>query len=114
MPGRAADCTSDHCHAEVGGNAAHIIRHLPDQSGSVIMHSTRDSKNITNIADTALFDTVSCRVLQFSHKCILIFTIFVEGQLHLNYGTPLNQIEWSLVTQSSWYYTTPPIGSHTV
>ena len=27
---------------------------------------------------------------------------------------PVNQIEWSLVTQSSWYYTTPPIGSHNV
>ena len=29
-------------------------------------------------------------------------------------GPPVNQFEWSLVTQSSWYYTTPPIGSHTV
>ena len=28
--------------------------------------------------------------------------------------SPLNQIEWSLVTQRSWYYTTPPIGSHAV
>ena len=27
---------------------------------------------------------------------------------------PINKIEWSLVAQSSWYYTTPPNDSHNV
>ena len=32
-PIAVVDWAGDHCHAEVGGDAAHIIRQLPDQPG---------------------------------------------------------------------------------